>query len=82
MVWNLAARLRGGRHSRPLFHDLRLSAIRNMMRAGADPGVAMKISGHRTRAVFDHYNVTSEQDIEAALLKTEAYLDTLPAKSR
>ena len=53
-----------------------------MMRAGADPGVAMKISGHRTRAMFDHYNVTSEQDIEAALLKTEAYLDTLPAKSR
>ena len=33
-------------------------------------------------SVFDRYNVTSEQDIEAALLKTEAYLDSLPAKTR
>lgn len=46
-----------------IFHDLRRSATRNIMRAGVSATVAMKITGHLTRAVFDAYDVTADQDL-------------------
>ena len=60
-----------------MFHDLRRTAVRDMVRAGVAQGVAMRISGHRTAAMFERYNITSGEDMREALRRTEEYRATL-----
>ncbi len=60
-----------------LFHDLRRSAVRDMVRAGVSRSVAKAISGHKTDAIFERYDITSGDDRREALRRTQAHRDSM-----
>lgn len=70
--WKKACRMAGVPETR-LFHDLRRSAMRDLVRSGVSQAVAMSISGHRTTSMFQRYNITDEADQRRALAQVREY---------
>jgi len=68
--WNRALEAAGLPRGSKLFHDLRRSGVRDMIRAGVPQSVAMSISGHRTVSMFLRYNITDGKDQRDALQRT------------
>jgi integrase len=58
-----------------LFHDLRRSAARQIIRSGVTKDVARQLGGWKTDSMFSRYNVCAEEDLRDAMEKVTKYND-------
>jgi hypothetical protein len=54
-----------------IIHDLRRSATKNLTKAGVNEKIAMKMSGHKRRGVYDRYHIVHTEDVVAAMRRVQ-----------
>jgi integrase len=64
-----------------IVHDLRRSAARDLIRSGARESEAMLVTGHRTRSMFDRYNITTDEEAATAMERRDQFAAKRLAKA-